>query len=158
MPAASTTQRGLTQALGPLLSRIATFVDGRLIRGAFVAVLVAACMLLGPLATLLIAVGPQEPALMALGLGGLAGLSGACVRLWLGPRFFHASRRSRFLVASSLALGSGTAILAAFALPWHVYLATLMPIVAVFGIVLLAGSIRPGPNNSFKPNPLRGSA
>jgi hypothetical protein len=123
-----------------------------------VAVLIVACVLLGPLAALLVAVGPREPALMALGLGGLAGLVGTCVRLWLGPRFFHASRRSRFLVAISLALGSGAAILAAFALPLHVYLATLMPIVAVLGIALLAGSIRPGPNNSFKPNPLRGSA
>ena len=122
------------------------------------AVLVVACVLLGPLAVLLVAIGPREPALMALGLGGLAGLVGAGVRLWLGQRFFGVSRRARFLVIDSLALGSGAALLAAFALPWHVYLATPMPIVAVLGIVLLAGSIRPGPNNSFKPKPLRGSA
>jgi MFS family permease len=137
-------RRGLFQALGPLLSKIASFVDNRLIRGALFAVLVVACVLLGSLAALLIAIGPREPALMALGLGGLVGLLGASVRLWLGPRFFHAPRRLRLLAASSLALGSCAAILAAFALPWHVYLATLMPIVAVFGIVLLAGSIGPG--------------
>ena len=94
---------------------------------------------------------------MALGVGGLAGLVGACVRLWLGPRFFGASRRARLLAIGSLALGSGAALLAAFALPWHVYLSTLMPIVALLGIVLLAGSIRPGPNNSFNPMPLRGT-
>jgi hypothetical protein len=144
--------------LRPLLSRIASFVDNRLIRGALFAVLVVAYVLLGPLAALLVAIEPREPALMALGLGGLVGLLGASVRLWLGPCFFHASRRLRLLTASSLTLGSCAAILAAFALPWHVYLATLMPMVAVLGVVLLAGSIRPGPNSSFKPTPFRGGA
>ena len=122
------------------------------------AALVVACVLLGPLVAALIAVGPREPALMSLGLGGMAGLVGACVRLWLGPRFFHISRRNRFLATSSMALGSAAALLAAFALPWHVYLATLMPVLAVLGMVLVAGSIRAGPNNSFKPNPHQGGA
>ena len=121
------------------------------------AVLVVACALLGPLAALLVAVGPREPALMALGVGGLTGLVGAYVRLRLGPRFFGASRLARLLVTGSLALGSSAALLAAFTLPWHVYLVTLMPIVAVLGIVLLASSIRPGSNNSFNPMPLRGT-
>lgn len=149
----------MTRALGHLLSRIAHFVDSRHIRGAFVSVLVAASVLLGPLAALLVvAAGPREPALMAMGLGGLAGLAGASVRLWLGPRFFHTSPRSRFLATALLALGPVAAFLAAFALPWTVYFATLMPIVAVLGIVLLAGSIRPGPNSSIKPNMLGKSA
>ena len=141
-----------------MLSKLASFVDHRLVRGALTAVLIVACVLLGPLSVLAAAFGPREPILMALGLCGLAGLIGACARLWLGPRFFHASRWVKSFVPTFLALGTGAAIAASFALPWHIYMATLMPLVGLLGLVLLAGSIRPGPNNSFKPTPLRGAA
>src|SRR5690606_14153853 len=92
------TQVGLTQALGPVLSKLASFVDHRLVRGALTAVLIVACVLLGPLSVLAAAFGPREPILMALGLCGLAGLLRACARLGLGPRLVRTSRRPTALV------------------------------------------------------------
>ena len=73
----------LALVLGPLL-RIANFLDSGHIRVAFIAFVVVGCVLLGPLAALLVlATGRREPELLAIGLGGLNGLVGASVRMLL---------------------------------------------------------------------------
>ncbi len=117
-----------------------------------------ASVLLAPLSLVAAAFGPKEPILMALGLCGLAGLVGAYVRLGSGARFFYAARWLKHSVQVFLSLGCAAAIGASFAIPWHIYMSTLMPLVGLLGLVVLAGSIKPGPNNSFKPTPLRGAA
>ena len=141
-----------------MLSKIANFVDHKFVRGVLTAALMVASVFLAPLSLVTAAFGPREPILMALGLCGLAGLIGAYVRLGSGPRFFYASRWLKYTVLVFLSLGCIAAIGASFAIPWHIYMSTLMPVVGLLGLIVLAGSIKPGPNNSFKPTPLRGAA
>ena len=152
---------GLTQALGPLFKRIASLIDRKPARLALAAVWLGCALLLGPFVVVLLVVGLREPRLLALGLGGAAGLIGAFFRIGAGPRFFLLTKWERVGVAFFIAGGIAAASFATFALPGNIYWATLIPPVGLIGLLLLAGSIKgyaPGPNNSFKPNPLRGSA
>ena len=141
-----------------MLSKLANFVDHKFVRCVLTAVLMVASVLLAPVSLVAVAFGPKEPTLVALGLCGLAGLIGAYIRLGSGPRFFYASRWLKHSVLVFLSLGCVAAIGASFAIPWHIYMVTLMPLIGLLGLVVLAGSIKPGPNNSFKPMPLRGTA
>lgn len=130
-----------------MLSKTANCVDHRIVRGLLTAVFVGASVLLGSAWLAAAAFGLMEPVLMALGLCGLAGLVGASIRLGFGPRFFYASRWLRYSVLVTLSLGCAAAVGASFAIPWHIYMATLMPLVGLLGLVVLAGSIEPGPDN-----------
>jgi hypothetical protein len=147
--------------LGPLFSTIASWVDRKSVRALLAGVAVLATVMLGPFAVILIAVGPREPLLFLLSLGGVAGLLGGGARIWLGPRFFALAGWVRIALALLIAAGVCAAFLAALALPGKIYWATVAPLVGVAGLVLLAGSVTgsgPGPNSSSKPTPLRGAA
>ena len=116
-------------------------------------------LLLGPFVVVLLAVGYKEPLLLALGLGGVAGLVGSFFRIGAGHRFFLLTKWERGGIAVFIAGGIVAAFFATTALPGNIYWATLIPPVGLVGLVLLAGSIKssaPGPNNSSKPTPLRG--
>jgi len=144
-----------------LFSRIASWIDRKAVRALLAGVAVLATVLLGPFALILVAVGPREPLLFLLGIGGAAGLTGGATRIWLGPKFFVLARWARVVLATLIAAGVAAAFLAVFALPGSVYWATIAPLVGVAGLLLLAGSVTgtgPGPNNSSKPTPLRGAA
>jgi hypothetical protein len=144
-----------------LFKRIAIWIDRKACRAVFGAIAVLAAVLLGPFAVILIAIGPREPWLFLFGVGGVVGLIGGSARVWLGPRFFALARWARVVLAVLISAGVAAALLAVFALPGSVYWATVASVVGLAGLILLAGSITaagPGPNNSFKPNPLRGSA
>ncbi|WP_028840208.1 hypothetical protein [Thermomonas fusca] len=144
-----------------MFSRVASWIDRKAVRGLLAGVVVLATVLLGPFALILVAVGPREPLLFLLGIGGVAGLIGGATRIWLGPRFFALAKCARVVLATLVAAGVVAAFLAAFALPGNVYWATVAPLVGVAGLLLLAGSVTgtgPGPNKSSKPTPLRGAA
>lgn len=147
--------------LGPLFIIVATWIDRKRVRAVFGVIAVLGSLLLGPFAVVLLAIGPREPWLFLFGLGGIAGLLGGCARIWLGPRFFALASWARAVLCVLISGGIAAALLAALALPGNVYWATIAPLVGIAGAILLAGSITgsgPGPNNSFKPNPLRKSA
>ena len=100
---------GLTQALGPLFSRMADLIDRKAVRGALTAVLVVAVVLFGPLAFLLLGFASREPAFLLIAVGGWAGLVGASCRVWLGPRFFLLHPWLRIVLAGCLAAGTAAA-------------------------------------------------
>ena len=136
-------------------------INSKPVRLALAAIWVGCALLLGPFVVVLLVVGLQEPRLLALGLGGAAGLLGAFFRIGAGPRFFLLTKWERGGVAICIAGGIAAAFLATFALPGNIYWATLIPPVGLIGLLLLAGSIKgsvPGPNNSFKPSPHQGGA
>ena len=136
-------------------------IDRKPTRLALAAVAVSCTLLLGPFVVVLLVVGLREPGLFALGLGGTAGLLGAFFRIGAGPRFFLLTKWERGGIAVCIAGGIAASFFAAIALPGNIYWSTLTPPVGLIGLFLLAGSIKgpvPGSNNSFKPNPLRGSA
>ncbi|TCZ78543.1 hypothetical protein [Lysobacter sp. N42] len=144
-----------------MFSTIASWVDRKSVRALLAAVAVLATVMLGPFAFILVAVGPREPLLFLLGLGGIAGLLGGGARIWLGARFFALPAWARIALALLITAGTCAAFLAALALPGKIYWATAAPLVGVAGLALLAGSVTgpgPGPNNSSKPTPLRGAA
>ena len=147
--------------LGPLFRRIASLIDRKPARLALAAVWVGCVLLLGPFVVVLLVVGVREPGLLTLGLGGAAGLLGAFFRIGAGPRFFLLTKWERGGIAICIASGVAASFFAAIALPGNVYWSTPTPPVGLIGLLLLAGSLKGpalGPNNSFKPNPLRGSA
>jgi hypothetical protein len=121
-----------------MLGKAAHWVDRRDIRGFLTVLLLFAWLMLGPL-SLLSMLGP--PVSFLLGLGGLAGLSGASSRIFSGPGFFLLSRGCRRLVVSGLVAGAGATVLAFVILPARIYWATPIWLVGLAGIVTLAGSI-----------------
>ena len=136
-------------------------IDLKPARLALGAVWVGCALLLGPFVVVLLVVGFREPGLLALGLGGAAGLLGAFFRIGAGRRFFMLTKWERGGIAISIASGVAASFLAALALPGNIYWSTLTPPVGLIGLLLLAGSFKgppPGPNNSSKPTPLRGAA
>ena len=144
-----------------MFNRIASLIDRKSARFALAVVWLGCALLLGPFVVVLLVVGLNEPRLLALGLAGAAGLIGSFFRIGAGPRFFLLTKWERGGIALCIAGGISAAFFAAFALPGNIYWATLTPPVGLVGLFLLAGSIKgyaSGPNNSFKPNPLRGSA
>ncbi len=141
-----------------MFNRVAAWVDQKGVRSVLAAIAILASVLLGPFAIMLIAVGPREPLLFFLGLGGVSGLLGGGARIWLGASFFLLPRWARILLSTFIAAGVAAALLAVFALPSRVYWATVAPLAGLTGLILLVGSIAsppPGSNNSFKPKSLR---
>ncbi|MGY0561790.1 hypothetical protein ACW7G2_13860 [Luteimonas sp. A277] len=144
-----------------MFSKIAILINRKPVRLALAAVWFGCTLLLGHFVVVLLVVGYTEPRLFSLGLGGVAGLLGAFFRIGAGPRFFLLTKWERGGIATCIASGIGAAFFAKTALPENVYWATLIPGVGLLGLFLLTGSIKgsaEGPNNSFKPKPLRGSA
>ena len=144
-----------------MFSKIANLIDRKSTRLALAAVAVGCTLLLGPFVVVLLVVGLHEPRLFALGLGGAAGLLGAFFRIGAGPRFFLLTKWERGGIAICIASGIAASFFAAIALPGNIYWSTLTPPVELIGLLLLAGSLKgpaPGPNSSFKPKSLRGSA
>ena len=144
-----------------MFSRIANLIDLKSTRLALAAVWVGCTLLLGPFVVALLVVGVHAPGFLALGLGGAAGLLGAFFRIGAGPRFFLLTTWERGGLVICIASGIAASIFAAIALPNNICWSTLTPLVGLIGLILVAGSLKgpaPGPNNSFKPKPLRGSA
>jgi hypothetical protein len=121
-----------------MLRKMASLVDRGIAHGCLVAVLLFAWLMLAPL-SLLALLGP--PASFLLGLSGLAGLLGASIRIYLGPRFFLLARWCQRLLVGCLAIGAAATFLAFVILPARIYWATPIWFVGLAGMLVLLGSI-----------------
>jgi hypothetical protein len=148
--------------LGPLLKIAARIVDhplSRILLGLF-GILVAA--LFGIYVVVLLLVNPLEhPASFALGLAACLGLLGWWTRLFLRSASLMHRPRLRLLVSFCLVAGVGAATYGLFFMPRGTSGFPMLTAMIAAGTLMLLGTLGasgPGPNNSFKPKPLRGSA
>ena len=119
----------------------------------------AASWLFGPTAIAYALAGAADlnPLLLFLGGGGTLGLLGWWVRLVAPPAFVAGHATFRRFLFGLLVFGTASATYVAIELggPWR----WISVPVAIAGAVMALGTTSaPGPNNSFKPKPLRGSA
>ena len=148
--------------LGPLLKIAAAVVDhplARILLGLF-GILVTS--LFGLFAVALLLVDPLEtPGSFAFGLAACLGLIGWWARLFVRSAFLVHRPRIKVAISVFLLGGIGAASYGLAIIPWATAWFPLLASMAGAGILMLLGTVGSsgsGPNNSFKPNPLRGSA
>ncbi|RYD89860.1 MAG: hypothetical protein EOP50_16875 [Sphingobacteriales bacterium] len=133
-----------------MLKYIASVVDQKAVRGTLIATLFLTYPILGLPALFLINDSfSRDPALLALGICGLAGMVGAAARLRLGSRYFLSTKKSKFFILSCLGLGSSAAFVAALlatfiAPPELMFLAWASSVAGLLGLLLVVASIEPG--------------
>ncbi len=143
---------------------IANCIDHPLGRVGLGLIAIVITSLFGPASVALIATLTYDWSLVALlGLAGLLGIIGGWVRLLVNAAALSRRPLLRWFVVA--ALGAGTLAAGTLLLGSVVGLSAWNPVssfLLVIGVLLLAGTVvafrRQGPNNSFKPKPLRGSA
>ena len=140
----------------------ASIVDHPLSRIALGLFGVVVTALFGLFSVILLMSNPfQEPATFATGLGACLGMVGWWVRLFVRPPTLARLTWLRLTLCVCLVAGI---IAASHALPFVPIAAPGFPLLVATiaaGTLLLLGTLGrsgPGPNNSFKPKPLRGSA
>ena len=134
---------------------------GRIVLGLTAIVITS---LFGSASVALIATLTHDWSIVALlGLAGLLGIIGGWARLLANAAALSRSRPLRWFVVG--ALGAGTLAAGTLLLGSVVGLSAWNPVstfLLVLGVLLIAGTVvafrHQGPNNSFKPKPLRGSA
>ena len=143
-----------------MLNLIANFVDHPVARVTLSLAGLAVTILFG-LFSAVLALSPETGWLRVVGIGGLVGLAGWWGRVFLTLATLRKRPLLRWLVLVALAIGVVTTLYAMLAFPgadsWYI----IMCAISFIGVLLFAGTLAPsqtGPNNSFKPNPLRGSA
>ena len=142
-----------------MLKLLANFVDHPLTRVAAALVGLVAIAFLA-LFCVAIAFTQKTNWMLVVGAGGLVGLVGWWLRVFVSLPTLAAHPFLRWTVCGSLAIG--IAAITYTVLTWHdanVWRQFLCPI-GLTGVLLFVGTLASwqGPNNSFKPNPLRGSA
>ena len=142
-----------------MLKLLADFVDHPLTRVAASFIGLAAIAFLG-LFAIVVVLTPQTDWMLAVGAGGLVGLVGWWLRVFVSLPTLAAHPLLRWTVCGSLAMG--IAAIAYTVLSWpdaYAWRQFLYPI-CFTGLLLFVGTLASwqGRKNSFKPSPLRGSA
>ena len=142
-----------------MLKLLANFVDHPLTRVAASLIGLAAIAFLG-LFSVAVALTPKTNWMLAVGAGGLVGLVGWWLRVFVSLPTLAAHPLLRWTVCGSLAIGITAITYTVLTWPdanaWRQFLCPI----GLTGLLLFVGTLASwqGPNNSFKPNPLRGSA
>jgi peptidoglycan/LPS O-acetylase OafA/YrhL len=146
--------------LGPLIGIIARFVDHPLARVTLALAGLVSLILFGPLSIAML-IWPDTGWFRLIGLGSVLGLCGWCMRVFLTLPTLKRHVALRWSVSLLLAAGTSTAVSMMTFFPGSVEWYGIFGAMSLAGLIMLIGSLaawQPGPNKSFKPNPLRGSA
>ena len=142
-----------------MLKLLANFVDHPLTRVAASLIGLVAIAFLG-LFGVVVALSPKANWMLAVGAGGLVGMVGWWLRVFVTMPTLAAHPPLRWTVCGALAVGIAAITYTALAWPdayaWRQFLCPIR----LTGLLLLVGTLASwqGPNYSFKPNPLRGPA
>ena len=136
------------------IARLIGHKPSRVILGVFA---LAVSIYFGPLCFAMLA-DPRDHFWFVLGLGSTTGLFGWWARVLLSPAMIGRHPVLRIAVLAALTAGTAAAVYAFFYgsaqdIAWRLFTACMV----FAGVLMFLGTLA-GPNKSFKPTPLRGSA